>query len=48
MINPDTRQIKIIDFGISTFYSKTVRMTKKVGTPLYMAPEIFLNDYGPE
>lgn len=38
----------ISDFGLADFYSKEEEMEEQMGTPLFMAPEIFKGDkYGP-
>jgi serine/threonine protein kinase len=33
--------LKIIDFGVSQIISNQTVMSTAIGTPLYMAPEIF-------
>lgn len=35
--------IKLIDFGVAQYINKEQRMTEKVGSFKYMAPEIFIN-----
>ena len=37
-------QIKLIDFGMSTFYVKGKKLYEYLGTPNYAAPEIVLED----
>lgn len=37
--------LKLIDFGTSTIYNPEEKMTIKIGTPAYMAPEVFKNNY---
>lgn len=32
--------LKVIDFGASTKFDPNVKMTKRIGTPFYVAPEI--------
>lgn len=32
--------IKIIDFGISCHYNPNKKLTKSIGTPYYVAPEV--------
>jgi serine/threonine protein kinase len=46
----DARQVRIADFGSSRIYELDVTMTRAVGTPLYMAPELFAQDpqYSPK
>ena len=36
MINPETFQIKLIDFGFSSFYNSRELMHTQVGTPYYI------------
>ena len=48
IINPETLHIKIVDFGLSSFYSEYTSMTTKVGTPYYVAPEVLMKKYGKE
>jgi len=39
--------VKLSDFGTSRFANQTVKMTNKIGTPVYMAPEVFNDEpYG--
>jgi serine/threonine-protein kinase TNNI3K len=37
----DDHQVRIADFGSSRIYALDVTMRRSVGTPLYMAPELF-------
>ena len=37
--------IKIIDFGTSNFFDKLTKLTLKVGTPYYIAPEVLRKSY---
>jgi len=37
--------IKIIDFGTSNYFDKNQKLTLKVGTPYYIAPEVLKKDY---
>ena len=39
-INPELAQIKIADFGFAKKLENSLMLTK-LGTPLYIAPEIF-------
>ena len=48
IIDSNTCQIKLIDFGLSTFYQEFVSLKTKVGTPYYVAPELLEGSYGPE
>ena len=48
MINPETLHIKIIDFGLSAFYTSNEGLTTTVGTPYYVAPEVLNKSYGKE
>ncbi|CAD8210826.1 unnamed protein product [Paramecium octaurelia] len=40
-----TSPLKIIDFGTSRKYDPSKKMTKKLGTPYYIAPEVLKQDY---
>jgi calcium-dependent protein kinase len=40
--------LKSIDFGCSQVVPKGQRLTRRTGTPVYMAPEIFTRQYGLE
>jgi calcium-dependent protein kinase len=40
--------LRLIDFGLSSNYFPAQKMTKIVGTPYYMAPEVLTGEYGPE
>jgi calcium-dependent protein kinase len=40
--------LKVIDFGSSTFFQRGQRFSDMVGTPCYMAPEVWMRNYGPE
>ncbi|KAJ3673018.1 hypothetical protein LUZ60_006392 [Juncus effusus] len=40
--------LKAIDFGMAIFFKPGQRFRESVGTPAYMAPEIFLHNYGPK
>jgi serine/threonine protein kinase len=48
IIHPETLNIKIIDFGLSAFYSEFAKLSTKVGTPYYVAPEVLEKSYGKE
>jgi serine/threonine protein kinase len=48
IINPETLHIKLIDFGLSAFYSEFTHLETKVGTPYYVAPEVLDKNYGKE
>ena len=41
----DDLTIKIIDFGTSNYYNKKEKLSLKVGTPYYIAPEILKGTY---
>lgn len=43
-----TPWLKAIDFGCSQMHFRNTRLTKRSGTPVYMAPEIFRRDYSSE
>lgn len=40
--------VKLIDFGFSCNYIPGQKLKGIVGTPFYMAPEVFTDEYGPE
>ena len=42
--NPDA-EIKLIDFGLSTYARKGRIMRTRVGTPFYVAPEVIKGEY---
>lgn len=48
MINPETHEIKLIDFGFATKFSERERLKGKIGTPYYVAPEVLKGSYGGE
>lgn len=41
VVQKEQYNIKIADFGLSTFMHETYLLTEKCGTPNYIAPEIF-------
>lgn len=43
--NKGDLSIKIIDFGTSNYYEKNKKLTLKVGTPYYIAPEVLKKEY---
>lgn len=46
--DPKNLNIKIIDFGAANYYSNTVKLTLKIGTPYYIAPEVVNKNYNKE
>ena len=48
MVNPETFEIKLIDFGFATKFSDRERLKGKIGTPYYVAPEVLKGTYGKE
>ena len=36
----NTVRAKLSDFGTSRFVNQTMKMTNKIGTPVFMAPEV--------
>ncbi len=38
-------RLKVIDFGTSQVFDSGKKMTTKIGTPLYIAPEVLRNSY---
>lgn len=45
LINPKSLHIKVIDFGLSTYFSDFQQLTTKVGTPYYVSPEVLKGNY---
>lgn len=41
----DNTRIKVIDFGTSQIFNPTKKMTVKIGTPYYIAPEVLSQSY---
>lgn len=41
----ENSKLKIIDFGTSRKFDPKKRMTKRLGTPYYIAPEVLLENY---
>jgi serine/threonine protein kinase len=41
----DMNQIKVIDFGISVICSKDTFLVDSMGTPYYIAPEVWNKKY---
>lgn len=48
IINKETLQIKLIDFGLSAYFDEVSQLHSKVGTPYYVAPEVLDGDYNKE
>jgi calcium-dependent protein kinase len=48
IINPDTLKLKLIDFGLSSYFLENKSLHTKVGTPAFAAPEVIKGDYGKE
>eukprot|EP00850_Spirogloea_muscicola_P023507 SM000362S13794 [mRNA] locus=s362:27017:28747:- [translate_table: standard] len=44
----DTAALKVIDFGVSTFFKPGQNCRKMAGSPFYIAPEVLVEEYGPE
>ncbi|CAI5485025.1 unnamed protein product [Closterium sp. Yama58-4] len=40
--------VKLIDFGVATFFHPGVPCTDMAGSPYYLAPEVLAESYGPE
>ena len=40
--NSNNLDIKLIDFGFASHVSPDKGLTERAGTPLYMAPEVFV------
>ena len=45
LINPKSKQVKLIDFGLAIEYSEFNQLTEKVGTPYYVSPEVLKGNY---
>jgi calcium-dependent protein kinase len=43
--NPDRLNIKIIDFGTGNFFDNEKKLSLRVGTPYYIAPEVLGKNY---
>lgn len=41
----DDLNIKLVDFGTATFYNRKKRLTGKMGTAYYVAPEVLVGSY---
>lgn len=48
MINKETLQIKLLDFGLSAYFDESSQLKSKVGTPYYVAPEVLDGNYNKE
>lgn len=50
MLNEAKTHLKIVDFGLSNFWSPDTPLHTHCGSPEYAAPELFLTGqlYGPE
>lgn len=46
--NKETQKIKLIDFGLSSYFSEECKLNSKVGTPYYVAPEVLKGEYSKE
>lgn len=46
LINPKSLQVKLIDFGLSTYFNDRPELNTKVGTPYYVSPEVLKGSYG--
>jgi calcium-dependent protein kinase len=44
----DDAEVKLVDFGLASKFSREKGMSTVVGTPYYVAPEIINGHYGPE
>lgn len=43
--NKDFNQIKVIDFGISVVKEANEMIYESIGTPYYIAPEVWMKNY---
>ncbi|CAI2386051.1 unnamed protein product [Moneuplotes crassus] len=46
IIDPETLQVKVIDFGSSSYFSSYQNLKTSLGTPYYIAPEVLKGKYG--
>ena len=44
MLNENELDLKLIDFGTACQFNPLVGMTRIVGTVIYMAPELLMNE----
>ena len=44
----DDSELKVTDFGLSTFYRSGQRFTEVIGSAYYIAPEVLQRGYGPQ
>jgi calcium-dependent protein kinase len=44
---PDS-PLKATDFGLACYFNRGDVLTRRCGTPSYIAPEVVLRSYGPE
>lgn len=43
-----SKKIKLIDFGLSSYFNDKIKLNSKVGTPYYVAPEVLKGEYSKE
>ena len=48
IIDPETLDIKVVDFGFSGFYNDKEMLHTKVGTPYYISPQVLHGEYSKE
>ncbi|CAI2361515.1 unnamed protein product [Moneuplotes crassus] len=48
MINSKSLKIKLLDFGLSSYFEESKKLVSPVGTPYYVAPEVLRGSYGKE
>ena len=48
LIDRNTLGIKLLDFGLACYFHEGKYMTKRVGSPYYIAPEVLASKYGKE
>ncbi|CAI7836079.1 unnamed protein product, partial [Closterium sp. NIES-53] len=46
--NQSDTDLKVIDWGVATFFQKGKPCTDMAGSPYYLAPEVLAEKYGPE
>lgn len=48
LIDRNTLNIKLLDFGLASYFQEGKKMTKRVGSPYYIPPEVLAGSYGKE
>jgi len=48
LTSDDKSPLKATDFGLATYFTEGEVITRRCGTPSYLAPEVVMRNYGPE